>query len=63
MNAEQTAAAQPARVKTARAKVTLSDIYADRELTDAQVRRLVTILGLTQPSRRKADAEPRDTAA
>ncbi|MCW2899514.1 MAG: hypothetical protein JWO67_1779 [Streptosporangiaceae bacterium] len=56
MNAEQTAP-----VKTARAQVTLSDLYAGRELTDAQVRRLVALLGLTQPSRRKA--EPRATAA
>lgn len=28
---------------------TLSDVYADRDLTDAQARRIVALLGLTQP--------------
>lgn len=30
---------------------TLSDVYKDRELTPAQVRRIVALLGLAQPQR------------
>jgi hypothetical protein len=47
--------------KTARAQVTLSDVYRGRELTDAQVRRLIALLGLTRP--KSPDAEPRPSAA
>jgi hypothetical protein len=32
-------------------QITLSDIYADRDLTDAQLRRIVALLGLAQPRR------------
>lgn len=32
-------------------QVTLSDLYADRGLTDAQARRIVALLGLAQPGR------------
>lgn len=35
-------------------RVTLSDLYADRDLTDAQVRRLVALLGLAAPRRTEA---------
>lgn len=35
-------------------QVTLSDLYADRDLTDAQVRRLVALLGLATPRRTEA---------
>ncbi|MFF9036430.1 hypothetical protein ACF090_13270 [Streptomyces sp. NPDC014892] len=34
-----------------RQQVTLSDLYADRDLTDAQCRRLVALLGLATPRR------------
>jgi hypothetical protein len=36
---------------------TLADIYADKPLTDAQCRRIVALLGLTQPRRKTSDAE------
>lgn len=32
-------------------QITLSDLYADRDLTDAQARRIVALLGLAQPRR------------
>lgn len=32
-------------------QITLSDLYADRDLTDAQCRRIVALLGLAQPRR------------
>ncbi|MEH0642839.1 hypothetical protein QBB33_15455 [Streptomyces scabiei] len=41
-------------------QITLSDLYADRDLTDAQCRRIVALLGLAQP--RRAD-EGDDKAA
>ncbi|MCZ4508660.1 hypothetical protein O3Q52_10665 [Streptomyces sp. ActVer] len=32
-------------------QITLSDLYAERGLTDAQARRIVALLGLAQPRR------------
>ncbi|MEU2993524.1 hypothetical protein ACPCSD_10045 [Streptomyces griseoincarnatus] len=32
---------------------TLADVYRDRPLTDAQLRRIVALLGLTQPHHRQ----------
>lgn len=32
-------------------QITLSDLYANRDLTDAQCRRIVALLGLAQPRR------------
>ena len=40
-----------------RPHITLSDIYKDRELTDAQCRRIVALLGLAQPRRKTNGAE------
>ncbi|MFF5008045.1 hypothetical protein ACFY3G_35090 [Streptomyces phaeochromogenes] len=39
---------------------TLSDLYADRDLTDAQVRRLVALLGLAQWRGAASGEEPDD---
>lgn len=44
MNARNTD--QPAPERKHR---TLADLYEDRDLTDAQVRRIVALLGLTEP--------------
>ncbi|MFJ1667311.1 hypothetical protein ACIOK4_13170 [Streptomyces bottropensis] len=44
-----TPAAAPTR------QITLSDIYDDRDLTDAQCRRIVALLGLAQPRRTDED--------
>ena len=38
-------------------QVTLSDLYADRGLTDAQARRIVALLGLAQQRRENGRAE------
>lgn len=38
-------------------QITLSDLYADRDLTDAQCRRIVALLGLAQPRRSGRDAD------
>ena len=39
------------------AQRTISDVYADRELTDAQVRRLFALLGLGRERRHQNSAE------
>ncbi|MBT2391636.1 hypothetical protein J7E87_19910 [Streptomyces sp. ISL-1] len=39
------------------AQRTISDVYADRELTDAQVRRLFALLGLGRDRRQQNGAE------
>lgn len=39
------------------AQRTISDLYADRELTDAQVRRIFALLGLGRDRRHKNGAE------
>jgi hypothetical protein len=41
---------------------TLADLYEDRDLTQAQVRRLVALLGLAAPRRAEVKA-PEDKAA
>lgn len=38
-------------------QTTLSDLYAGRDLTDAQCRRIVALLGLAQPRRSAQDAD------
>ncbi|MFJ1552304.1 hypothetical protein [Streptomyces mirabilis] len=38
-----------AQVNTSPRPKTLADLYADRDLTQTQARRLVALLGLTQP--------------
>lgn len=38
-------------------QTTLADLYANRDLTDAQCRRIVALLGLAQP-RRADDGDP-----
>ncbi|GKQ37193.1 hypothetical protein [Streptomyces sp. A012304] len=38
-------------------QITLSDLYADRGLSEAQARRIVALLGLAQPRRGPLDAE------
>ena len=40
---------------------TLADLYADRDLTQAQVRRVIALLGLARP--RRAEASDRDSEA
>lgn len=44
-----------------REQKTLADLYRDRDLTDAQVRRVVALLRLTD-TRRDADQRPERTA-
>lgn len=39
---------------------TISDLYADRDLTPAQVRRLITLLGLTEERKTPSMATPAD---
>lgn len=39
-----------------RKQVTLSDIYAERPLSDAQVRRIVSLLRLTERPTRRVEA-------
>ena len=38
-------------------QTTLSDLYAERGLSNAQARRIVALLGLAQPQRSRRDAE------
>lgn len=38
-------------------QTTLSDLYAERGLSDAQARRIVALLGLAQPQRSRRDAD------
>lgn len=40
-----------------RSQRTLADIYRDKPLTDAQLRRIVALLGLAQPRRTTNGAE------
>ncbi len=42
---------------------TLSDLYVDRPLTDAQARRLVALLGLTRWSETAPSGSPHDESA
>lgn len=44
-------------------QVTLSDVYAARDLTDAQCRRIVALLGLAQPRRSSGQPERKMPAA
>lgn len=38
-------------------QTTLSDLYAERGLSDGQARRIVALLGLAQPQRSRRDAD------
>ncbi|MER7927029.1 hypothetical protein ABTY96_28385 [Streptomyces sp. NPDC096057] len=46
----------------ARRPKTLADLYEDRDLTPAQVRRIVAILGLAVPQRMQTDGSNAEAA-
>jgi hypothetical protein len=46
----------------ARPRLTLADIYAERDLTTAQVRRIVALLRLTERPADRGRREQRDAA-